>query len=263
MSSVLDAILARKREEGESARAYETLPDVRRRAEKAPVPRGFERALRQARRRPATIAEFKRRSPSKGAIREDARPADVARAYEAAGAAAMSVLTDGAGFGGAPEHLVQARAAVALPVLRKDFLLDAYDLYASRALGADAALLIVAAIPDAGRLAELLAVGASVALEVLVEAHDEAELDVALAAGAHVIGVNARDLRTFVVDPGLPARLRPRVPADRVYVAESGISTPADVAALRAAGVDAMLVGESLMRAPDPGAALDALLASG
>ncbi len=263
MSSVLGQILSRKREEGEAARAYEPLSAVRARAEKAPAARGFERGLVAARLRPATIAEFKRRSPSKGAIREDARPADVARAYEAAGAAAMSVLTDAVGFGGAPEHLVEARRAVSIPVLRKDFLLDEHDLYASRAMGADAALLIVAAIPDARRLAELLAVAAAVSLDVLVEAHDEGELDLALEAGARIIGVNARDLRTFVVDPGLPARLRPRVPADRVYVAESGITCAGDVAALRAAGVDAMLVGESLMRAADPGAALAALLASG
>lgn len=258
--TILDRILERKRE---AAATRPPLGEARARAEARRDARGFAEALRGAARKPAAIAEFKRRSPSRGAIREDARPAEVARGYEAGGAAAMSVLTDGEGFGGAMAHLVEARAAVRLPILRKDFLLDEQDLYLSRAEGADAALLIVAAVPDSGRLAALLGCARSIALDVLVEAHDEREVDVALEAGAAVIGVNARDLRTFSIDPALPARLRPRVPADRVYVAESGIHNAGDVAGLRAAGVDAILVGESLMRAADPAAALRSLLGDG
>jgi indole-3-glycerol phosphate synthase len=255
--TILTQILARKRDE--AARRAEPLAAVRTRAEARPAGRPFAAALRVVR-RPAVIAEFKRRSPSFGWIHPEARPAEVARAYAAGGAAAMSVLTDGEGFGGALEHLVEARAAMSIAVLRKDFLLDEYDLWAARAAGADAALLIVAAFEDAGALGALVAAGAGMGLELLVEAHDAREVEVALAVGAQVIGVNARDLRTFEIDRGLPARLRPMVPADRVFVAESGIGSAAGAGALRAAGVDAILVGETLMRAADPAAALRALV---
>lgn len=219
------------------------------------------RSLANALRRPGEvtcIAEFKRRSPSAGWIAEGADPAAMARAYEAGGARAMSVLTDGPFFGGGLPDLVAARASCGLPILRKDFVVDAYQIVEARAAGADAVLLIVAALGDA-ELRGLLAAAGQAGLDALVEAHDETEVARAVDAGAVLIGINNRDLRTFTVDRDLAVRMRPRVPADRVIVAESGIRDAADVARLRAASVDAMLVGETLMRAPDPAAALRAL----
>jgi len=206
------------------------------------------------------IAEFKRKSPSAGWIREGVKAAEIARLYAAAGAAALSVLTDEPFFGGTLDDLMTAHASTSLPVMRKDFIVDAYQLAEARAAGADAALLIVAALSDP-ELSALMAVGALYGLELLVEAHDADEVARAVQCGAAVIGINNRDLKTFALDHELAARLRPAIPADRIVVAESGVRDSADVARLRAAGIDAMLVGESLMRAEDPGAALRALLA--
>jgi indole-3-glycerol phosphate synthase len=221
-----------------------------------PPRRPFEAALRQ---RPGAgpriIAEVKRRSPSKGAIKEGADPAAVARAYEAGGAAAVSVLTDARYFGGSLDDLVAVRAAVGLPVLRKDFIIDAYQLAESAAAGADAVLLIVRALPG-DRLPRLLAEARRLGIEALVEVHDAAEMAAAAAAGATVVGINNRDLGTFTVDTGLTVRLAPLAPRGAVVVSESGIAAPADIAKLTAAGAAAFLVGESLMRAGDPTRAL-------
>jgi indole-3-glycerol phosphate synthase len=218
-------------------------------------------ALRDpARRAPRVIAEFKRKSPSAGPIRPGAEPAVIARGYAAAGAAALSVLTDETFFDGALGHVAEARAACALPVLRKDFLIDERDLLEARLAGADAALLIVRILPPR-LLASLIAVGRRAGLGLLVEAHDDREIAIALEAGADVVGVNHRDLDTLTMDLGLSARARAAAPAHAVVVAESGIRTPADVERMRAHGVDAILVGEALMRAVDPGRALSELIA--
>jgi indole-3-glycerol phosphate synthase len=255
---ILDDIVARTR--ADLVERKRTRPQAALEAQAAhrPPARSLARALRQPA-RITCIAEFKRRSPSAGWIAEKADPAAMARAYAAGGASAMSVLTDGPFFGGGLEDLRAARAACDLVILRKDFIVDRYQVVEARAAGADALLLIVAALTD-DELASLLAVVREVGLEALVEAHDAEEVARAAAAGAEVIGVNNRDLRTFTVDRGLAARLRPQVPADRVMVAESGIRDAADVAGLRAAQIDAILVGETLMRAPDPTAGLRALL---
>ena len=217
----------------------------------AHTPKDFAGALR----RPglAVIAEMKQRTPSMGVLSEDYRPGDLARAYTMGGAAALSVLTHMASFGGRPEHVVAARFASDLPILRKDFVTDPYEVGEARAAGADAILLIVAAL-DQDRLGELLRVARSRGLAALVEVHDEGEVARALAAGARVIGVNNRDLRTFNVDLGLTERLRKSIPSDVIVVAESGIHTADDARRMREAGADAILVGESLMRAEDPAA---------
>jgi indole-3-glycerol phosphate synthase len=256
---ILDDILARTRADLVARRAARPVQALEAAAARMSPARSLARALR----RPgqiACLAEFKRRSPSAGWIAEGAEPAPVARAYASGGAAAMSVLTDGPFFGGSLDDLVAARAACELPILRKDFVVDRYQIVEARAAGADAVLLIVAALEDP-ELAALLAAAREVGLDALVEAHDEGEVARAVAAGASIIGINNRDLKTFKVDRDLAARMRPLVPADRVIVAESGIRDAADVARLRAAGVDAILVGETLMRAPDPAAALRALVA--
>jgi indole-3-glycerol phosphate synthase len=257
---ILDEILAETRRT--VARAKESRPAtaVEAAAAAAPPPRGFARALRAG--DLAVIAEFKRRSPSAGWIREHADPAEIARSYAAAGAAALSVLTDEPFFGGALADLSRARGAVALPVLRKDFVVDRYQVAEARAAGADAILLIVAALGDA-ELSALLQEAERWALDVLVEAHDANEVQRALAAGARVVGINHRDLHTFQMDMTLALRLREQIPSSCVVVAESGIRTADDVQRMRNAGVDAILVGESLMRAPDPGVALRALVAPG
>ena len=259
MSAVLDAILASTRERVFRERERRPLgpghPDVRR----APAARAFAAALARLA-RDGVIAEHKRRSPSKGAIREDLAPADVARGYEAAGAAAISVLTDEPFFGGRLEHLQEARAACGLPVLRKDFVIDPWQVWEARAAGADAVLLIVAALDDTA-LRALLGTASAAGMDALVEAHDRAELDRALAAGARVVGVNNRDLRTLAVSLETSLALARAIPDDVVAVAESGIRTGADVRRLREAGFDAFLVGEHLMSAPDPGAALGQLIA--
>jgi len=255
---ILDDILARTRADLADSKRARPIAALEAEAARRPPARSLARALRQPG-RITCIAEFKRRSPSAGWIAEHAEPAAMARAYAAGGASAMSVLTDGPFFGGSLDDLAAARAASDLVILRKDFIVDRYQVVEARAAGADALLLIVAALADA-ELAALLAATRETGLEALVEAHDADEVARAVAAGAAVIGINNRDLRSFTVDRELSARLRPTVPADRVIVAESGIRHAADVARLRTAGIDAVLVGETLMRAPDPTAGLRALL---
>lgn len=227
--------------------------------ERASPVRDFEGALRAPGRR--LIAEIKRRSPSAGPIRDPLDPAAVAVRYEEAGAAAMSVLTEPDFFGGSDGDLVRARAAGGLPVLRKDFVLDREMVLESRAMGADAVLLIAAVLPP-GALRELVSAAREAGLAALVEIHDERELDGALASGAGIVGVNSRDLRDFTVDLARAERLAARIPAGIVKVAESGIRTTRDIARLERAGYGAFLVGESLLRADDPGAALTTMLSS-
>jgi indole-3-glycerol phosphate synthase len=256
---ILDDILARTR--AEVAARKHSRPMVILERDLAEQPARDRRSLKAAlwAAEPiGCIAEFKRRSPSAGWINETASLTDTVKAYAAGGASALSVLTDGPFFAGSLDDVVLARAACSLPVLRKDFIVDAYQLYEAAVAGADAVLLIVAALDDES-LVRLLRTAEAVHLEVLVETHDADEVARALAADAAIIGINNRDLRTFTVDHDLAARLRPTIPDDRLVVAESGIRNAADVARLRAAGVDAMLVGETLMRAPDPTAALRAL----
>ncbi|HVF36273.1 MAG TPA: indole-3-glycerol phosphate synthase TrpC [Candidatus Saccharimonadia bacterium] len=255
-------MLARKRVEVDARACAVPLDTLRSRIAAAPPARGFADALRAriAAGGAAVIAEVKRASPSQGVIRADYEPAAISRSYAEAGATCLSVLTDRDFFGGDERHLVDARAACALPVLRKDFTIDAYQVYEARAIGADCILLIVAALtdPELGRLAAL---ARELGLDVLVEVHDGSELDRALALDTPLVGINNRDLRTFAVSLETTRSLRARVPSDRVVVAESGIRTPEDVESLRAAGVGAFLVGEAFMRASDPGAALRELFA--
>lgn len=256
--TILDEILARKRIEVADAKVRVPAADLAARAEAWVEPtRGFAPALREGP-PPRMIAEIKRRSPSRGEIRADFDPVACAKAYFEGGAAALSVLTDGPGFGGHLSFLARVREVAPLPLLRKDFLLDVYQVDEARVAGADAVLLIVAALAPAA-LGALAARAKALGLDVLVEVHDEAELEAALRSGARLVGVNNRDLRTFAVDLGTTERLARRVPPDVLLVSESGISTGADVRRLRAAGAGAFLVGESLMREPDPGIALRAL----
>lgn len=255
---VLAEILAHKREEVAAARAAVPPAEMRARAEaraRSEATRGFRRALAEGP-APRVVAELKRRSPSKGLIRPDFDAVACAKAYAEAGAAAISVLTDARYFGGDLALLEAVRASVPVPLLRKDFLLDPYQVDEARAHGADAVLLIVRALaPDALRALRERAV--ALGLDVLVEVHDEAEVDVALAAGADLVGVNNRDLATFATDLAVTERLAPRLAAAGVVVVgESGIFTHADVQRLEAAGAHAVLVGESLMREPDVGRAL-------
>ncbi|MCA1715130.1 MAG: indole-3-glycerol phosphate synthase TrpC, partial [Gammaproteobacteria bacterium] len=233
------------------------LRELSARAADAPPVRGFAAAIQGkiAAGLPAVIAEIKKASPSKGVIRPDFDPAAIARSYASGGAACLSVLTDVAFFQGADADLQQARAACALPVLRKDFTIDRYQVYEARVLGADCILLIVAALDDAA-LAGLTMLALEVGMDVLVEVHDLDELERALQVPAPLLGINNRDLRTFEVSLETTLALRDAVPRDRRLVTESGILAPADVARLRAAGVEAFLVGEAFMRQPDPGAAL-------
>jgi len=251
--SVLQRILAAKRDEVAALRRAPGEAVLAARAASADPPRGFARALRSAP-PPRVIAEFKRASPSRGEIRPGADPAEIARAYEAAGAAALSVLTDRGFFGGSLDDLCRARAACRIPVLRKDFTIDPLQLLEARGAGADAALLIVAALEDA-RLRELLACARELGLDARVVVHDAAELERALACGCELVGINNRDLRDFKTDVGVTRALLPRA-AGRVVVSESGLDSPEVVRALQAEGASAFLVGEALMREPDPGAAL-------
>jgi len=265
MTDILQRIVAVKREEVAAARARRSLASWRDEAESAAVRRGlrdFEAALRAkvAAGRAAVIAEVKKASPSKGVLREHFVPADIAASYEAGGAAALSVLTDERFFRGAAAYLQQARAACSLPVLRKDFMIDEYQVVESRALGADCILLIVACLDDA-LMVDLEAAARALGLAVLVEVHDGAELDRALRLKTPLLGINNRNLRSFEVTLDTTLALLPRMPADRLLVTESGILVRADVQRMRAAGVDAFLVGEAFMRAPDPGAALAELFA--
>ncbi len=256
--TILDEILAHKRVELDAARRRVAPDELAARAlARTEPPRGFRQALLG--RGPHVIAELKRRSPSRGEIRQDFDPVAIARAYQAGGAAALSVLTDERFFGGSLAVLEAVRAATALPLLRKDFVIDAYQIDEARVAGADAVLLIVAALTPA-ELARLGAHAARLGLDALVEVHDEAELDVAKGAGADLIGINNRDLRSFVCDLAVTERLAPRAPQGALIVAESGIFGPEDVARLARAGATAFLVGESLMREADPGLALRRLL---
>jgi indole-3-glycerol phosphate synthase len=254
MPDILRRILANTRDELAARMAAVPPAEVRAMAADAPEPRELATSLRTD--QVAIIAEIKRASPSAGAIRKGSfDPAAIARQYEEAGAAALSVLTDEEFFAGKLRYLTAARAACSIPVLRKDFIIDEYQLHEARAAGADAALLIVAAL-EAAQLSDLLELAQSLGMTALVESHDEAELEVALGSGAEVLGVNNRDLRTFEVDLGTTERLAEMVPEGRVLVAESGVHTRDDVERLADAGADAALVGTALMRADDPGEAL-------
>ena len=259
-ADILHAILQRKSEEVVARNASLPLPELMMRAADAPPVRGFANAIaaRIAYGEPAVIAEVKRASPSKGVIRADFDPAAIARSYERGGATCLSVLTDVDFFQGADAYLQQARAACALPVLRKDFVIDAYQVHEARVLGADCILLIVAALDDA-RLVELCGLAMDLGMDVLVEVHDIDELERALQVPAALLGINNRNLRTFEVSLDTTLDLRDAVPRDRILVTESGIVAPADVARMRAAGVEAFLVGETFMREPDPGMALQRL----
>jgi indole-3-glycerol phosphate synthase len=257
---ILDRILASKRDEVAARKRDCPERELRARARDLPPARALYAALR----RPAgsslrAVAEIKKASPSAGLLRADFDVAGLARRYAAGGAAALSVLTDGPFFQGHLAHLGTARAAVSLPLLRKDFLLEAYQLWEGRVAGADAALLIARAVPP-DDLKRLLDAAAEAGLQALVEVHDEAEVERAVGAGAPCIGINNRDLHTFQTSLETTLRLRPRIPPDRLVVSESGLQTPQDVRRVAAAGVDAILVGEALLRAPDPGARLGELL---
>lgn len=258
MSDILNKILAVKADEVAAAKKYRDLASLRREAEASREPvRGFENSLRKniAAGRAGVIAEVKKASPSKGVLREDFRPAEIAASYEAGGASCLSVLTDVHFFQGATEYLQQARAACTLPVIRKDFIVDMYQVYEARAMGADAILLIVAAL-DHGLMAELEACALELGMDVLVESHDGDELAAALKLRTRLVGINNRNLRTFETSLNTTLGLLPRVPADKLVVTESGIMVPDDVKHMRDANVHAFLVGEAFMRAPDPGAEL-------
>ncbi|MBB5713948.1 indole-3-glycerol phosphate synthase TrpC [Sphingomonas aerophila] len=258
MTTILDRILETKRAEVAVRRATTTLDELDRRIEEVTAPRGFRAAL-DSRQGPALIAEIKKASPSKGLIRPDFDPPAHARAYQAGGAACLSVLTDEQWFQGSDEFLVAAREAVTLPVLRKEFMIDPWQATEARSLGADAILLIAAALSD-DQMAEIEACALECGMDVLVEVHDGRELDRALRLRTRLIGVNNRDLHTFTVDLNRTLELVNRAPADCTFVAESGITGRADVDVLMARGVHCFLVGETLMRAPDVEAATRELI---
>jgi len=287
MSDILQKILAVKREEVATAQAHKPLATLRAEAEAQSPPRDFVGAIRERigakvsrgnmAKCTAVIAEIKKASPSRGVIRADFRPGEIAASYAAHGATCLSVLTDRPFFQGAPEYLVEARAACTLPVLRKDFIIDAYQVVEARAMGADCILLIVAAFlleadtpsprkrgegrgeGPVARMRALEALAHALGMAVLVEVHDAAELDLALALETPLIGINNRNLRTFEVSLRTTLDLLPRLPDDRIVVTESGILAPTDVALMQANDVKAFLVGEAFMRAADPGVALAAL----
>jgi len=259
--TVLDRIKAYKLDEIAARKAAAPLAQMEARARAAPPVRPFAAALRTAQAEGyALIAEIKKASPSKGLIRADFDPPALARAYAAGGAACLSVLTDAPSFQGADAYLTAARAATALPVLRKDFLYDPWQVAEARALGADAILIIMASVTDA-QAGELAAAARDWGMDALVEVHDAGELDRALALDSPLIGINNRDLHTFETTLETTRRLAPRVPAGRLAIAESGLATPADLADMARHGVRAFLIGESLMRRPDVAAATAALLA--
>jgi indole-3-glycerol phosphate synthase len=260
MSDILTKIVAVKRQEVAAAMRRKPLDAVRFDAESRVLTRDFAGALRAkiASGKPAVIAEVKKASPSKGVLRADFIPADIAQSYAEYGAACLSVLTDKDFFQGNVDYLKQARASCDLPVLRKDFIVDPYQVYESRVMGADCILLIAACLDDA-QMKSLEALAMSLDMAVLVEVHDRAELDRALQLKTPLLGINNRNLQTFEVSLDTTLTLLKDVPADRLLVTESGITTPAEVARLREAGVNAFLVGEAFMRAEDPGVALAAL----
>ena len=262
MADILNKIVATKYEEVAAARAVKPLAAVEAEAVAQAAPRDFVGAIRSkiAAGQPAVIAEIKKASPSKGVIRPDFKPADIARSYEQHGAACLSVLTDRQYFQGCPEYLQAARAACALPVLRKDFMVDAYQVAEARAMGADCILLIAACLS----LAEMKALEAQAhgyGMAVLVEVHNGEELDAALQLETPLVGINNRNLRTFEVSLDTTLGLLERIPDGRIVVTESGILAPADVALMRSRDVQAFLVGEAFMRAPDPGVELARLFA--
>ncbi len=263
MSDILKKIVAVKREEVAAAKAARPLAELLAEAESQPPARDFLGAIRSkiAAGRPAVIAEIKRASPSKGVLRSDFEPAAIAADYEAHGAACLSVLTDAPFFQGSPEYLKLARAACRLPVLRKDFLVDAYQVVEARAMGADA-ILLIAAILTLPQMREMEEIARQHGMAVLVEAHDAAELDLALQLATPLVGINNRNLKTFELSLATTLEQLPRIPIERTVVAESGILAPADVALMRSAGVHAFLVGEAFMRAPSPGAELSRLFSS-
>jgi indole-3-glycerol phosphate synthase len=257
MSDILNKILAVKREEVAAASAARPLATVRAEAAAQPAPRDFLGAIRAKVSRgdtplPAVIAEIKKASPSKGVLRADFRPAEIAASYEKHGAACLSVLTDRQFFQGAPEYLQAARAACALPVLRKDFMVDPWQVYEARAMGADAILLIVAAL-SVPKMREMEAIAHALGMAVLVEAHDGAEVDAALQLATPLIGINNRNLRSFEVSLQTTLGQLGRIPDGRIVITESGILGPEDVALMRQHKVNAFLVGEAFMRAADPG----------
>jgi indole-3-glycerol phosphate synthase len=263
MSDILNKIIAVKHQEVAAARQRKSLASIRADAESRVLTRDFVGALRakMAAGLPAVIAEIKKASPSKGVIREDFIPADIAQAYAEHGAACLSVLTDKDFFQGQVDYLKQARASCDLPVLRKDFMIDPYQVYESRVMGADCILLIAACLTDA-EMAEMEAVARSLDMAVLVEVHDAAELQRALKLQTPLVGINNRNLHTFEVSLDATINMLKDVPADRLLVTESGIATAEDVQKLRDAKVHAFLVGEVFMRAPNPGVALSELFFS-
>ena len=250
--SILDDIAGYKRQEIAAAKAHSSATFLEAQATAAEGTRGFRDALWRARaeKRVGLIAEIKKASPSKGLIRADFDPEALARAYADGGATCLSVLTDTPSFQGAPEFLTAARGAARLPVLRKDFMLDDFQVMQARAWGADAILIILAMVDDA-TAAGLMAAARTWRMDVLTEIHDERELDRALALGADMIGINNRDLKTFVTDPGVTLRLAPQIPPDKLVIAESGLSSPDDLVRMAEAGVTTFLIGEALMRQED------------
>jgi indole-3-glycerol phosphate synthase len=263
MSDILDKIVAVKREEVAVALRHKPLAVVRADAESRVLTRDFEGAMRAkiAAGQAAVIAEIKKASPSKGVLRADFIPADIAQSYAEYGAACLSVLTDKQFFQGSVDYLKQARASCDLPVLRKDFLIDPYQVYEARAMGADAILLIAACLNDA-QMADMEAVARNLDMAVLVEVHDRPELERALRLKTRLVGINNRNLKTFEVSLQTTLDMLPDVPPDRLLVTESGIQTPEDVRRMRAAKINAFLVGEAFMRASEPGEALAQLFAS-
>ncbi len=263
MSDILNKIVAVKHDEIAQAQRLRPLALVRADAESRVLTRDFEGALRHriAQGQAAVIAEIKKASPSRGVLRDPFFPADIAQSYAEHGAACLSVLTDRSFFQGSPDYLKQARASCDLPVLRKDFMVDPYQVYEARAMGADCILLIVACLED-GLMAELEAIAHALGMAVLVEVHDADELDRALKLKTRLVGINNRNLRTFEVNLDTTLSQLARVPADRLLVTESGILAREDVTRMREAGVHAFLVGEAFMRAPVPGEALSGLFAN-